>query len=57
MRCRYCDRKIPDDASFCPYCGQDIENEQEVDELQERLIRQLSKERSEERRVGKECRL
>lgn len=44
MRCRYCDRKIPDDASFCPYCGQDIENEQEVDELQERLIRQLSKE-------------
>ena len=44
MRCRYCDRKIPDDASFCPYCGQDIENEQEVDVLQERLIRQLSKE-------------
>ena len=44
MRCRYCDRKIPDDASFCPYCGQDIENEQEVDELKERLIRQLSKE-------------
>lgn len=44
MKCTHCDRKIPDDASFCPYCGQNIGDEQEVDEIQERLIRQLSKE-------------
>lgn len=44
MKCIHCGRKIPDDAAFCPYCGQDIGKGQEVDELQERLIRQLSKE-------------
>ncbi|MCI8560631.1 MAG: zinc-ribbon domain-containing protein [Dorea sp.] len=44
MKCMYCERKIPEDASFCPYCGQETESGQDVDELQERLLRQLSKE-------------
>lgn len=44
MRCVYCDRVIPDDSLFCPYCGQDVEENQSLDELEERLLRQLSKE-------------
>lgn len=44
MRCIHCDRIIPSDASFCPYCGQDLEDVQETDELKEKLLRQLSKE-------------
>lgn len=44
MRCVHCDRKIPDDSMFCPYCGQDVEERQSLDELQEQLLRQLSKE-------------
>lgn len=44
MRCMYCDRKIPEDSAFCPYCGKDMGSGREVDELQERLLKQLSKE-------------
>ena len=43
MRCIHCDREIPDDSVFCPYCGQDVE-EDSLDELQDQLLRQLSRE-------------
>lgn len=44
MRCIHCDRKIPDDSMFCPYCGLDVEAEHSLDDLQEQLLKQLSKE-------------
>lgn len=44
MRCIHCDREIPDDAMFCPYCGQDVEEDQDWDELQDQILKQLSKE-------------
>ena len=44
MRCVHCDREIPDDSMYCPYCGQDVEENQSLDELQDQILRQLSKE-------------
>ena len=44
MRCMHCDRKIPDDSMFCPYCGQDVEENQSLGELQDQILKQLSKE-------------
>ena len=44
MRCIHCDREIPDDSMYCPYCGQDVEENQSLDELQDQILRQLSKE-------------
>lgn len=44
MRCIHCDREIPDDAMFCPYCGQDVEANQDLDELQDQILKQLSRE-------------
>lgn len=44
MRCIHCDRNIPDDSMFCPYCGQDVEENQSLDELQDQILRQLSRE-------------
>jgi len=23
-RCRFCDRRIPSDAKYCPYCGKEV---------------------------------
>lgn len=44
MRCIHCDREIPDDSMFCPYCGQDVEERQSLDDLEDQILRQLSKE-------------
>ena len=44
MRCVHCVREIPDDSMYCPYCGQDVEENQSLDELQDQILRQLSKE-------------
>ena len=44
MRCIHCERKIPDDSMFCPYCGQDVEENQSLGELQDQILKQLSKE-------------
>lgn len=44
MRCIHCDREIPDDAVFCPYCGLDVEENRSLDELEDQILKQLSKE-------------
>lgn len=44
MRCIHCDREIPDDSMYCPYCGQDVEENQSLDEFKDQILRQLSKE-------------
>lgn len=43
MRCENCNREIPNDAKFCPECGEKIATSKEESDYQEKNRKKLDK--------------